>query len=69
MRTTAASVGNSLSNNVGGVNSNDDFVYVPLPSSTNLKHLNLKSEVDRRKTHETWRLTFMGANQLAAAGF
>jgi len=35
----------------------------------NLKPLNLKSEADRRKTYETWRLPFMDANQLAAAGF
>jgi len=29
----------------------------------------LESEVDRRKTCETWRVPFMDANQLAAAGF
>jgi len=50
-------------------NSNDNFVYVPLPPSINLKRLNFKSEVDRRKTYETWRVPFMDANQLAAAGF
>ena len=50
-------------------NSSDDFVYVPLASSINLKHLNLKTEADRRKRYETWRITFMDANQLAAAGF
>ena len=49
--------------------SSKDFVYVPLPPSINLKHLNLKSESDRRKTYETWRVAFMDANQLAAAGF
>jgi len=43
--------------------------YKPLSYSINLKHLNLKSEVDRRKKYETWRVPFMDANQLAAAGF
>ena len=46
-----------------------DFVYVLLPPSINLKHLNLKSEVDRRKTYETCSVPFMDANQLAAVGF
>ena len=50
-------------------NSIDDFVYVPLPPSINLKYLNLKSEADRRKTYETCRVPFMDANQLAAAEF
>jgi len=50
-------------------NSGEIFVYVPLPTSVNLKHLNLKSEIDRRKTNETWCVPFMDANQLAAAGF
>jgi len=50
-------------------NSIDEFVYVPLPPNINLKHVNLKSEVDRRKSYETWRVPFMDANQLAAAGF
>jgi len=50
-------------------NSSDDFVYVPLPPSINLKYLNLKSEVDRRKIFETWRVPFIDANQMAAAGF
>jgi len=50
-------------------NSGDNIVYVPLPPSINPKHLNLKSEVDRRKTYETWCVPFMDANQLAAAGF
>jgi hypothetical protein len=35
----------------------------------NLQPLNLKSEVDRRKTFKYWRLPFMDVNQLAAAGF
>jgi len=50
-------------------NWSDDFVYVPLPPGINLKHLNFKSEADRRKTYETRRVPFMDANQLAAAGF
>jgi len=49
--------------------SSDDFVYVPLPPSMNLKQLNLIIEVDRRKTYETCSVPFMDANQLAAAGF
>jgi len=47
----------------------DDFVYAPLPPCINLKHLNLKSEADRRKIYETWRVPFMDVNQLSAAGF
>jgi len=50
-------------------NSSDDFVYVPLPPGINLKHLNLKSEADRRKAYETWRVPFLDANQLAATEF
>jgi len=49
-------------------NSSGNFVYVPLPPGINLKHLNSKSEADRRKTYETSRVPFMDANQLAAAG-
>ena len=50
-------------------NPSEDFVYVPLTPGINLNHLNLKSEVDRRKTYENRRVPFMDANQLAAAGF
>ena len=50
-------------------NSSDDIVYVPLPPNINLKHLNLKSEADRRKIYETWRVPFMDANQPATAEF
>ena len=46
-----------------------NFEYVPLPPSINLNHLNLKNEVDLRKTYETCRLHFMDANQLAAVCF
>jgi len=50
-----------------------NYVYLPTPplppSSINLQHLNLKTEADRRKTYETWRVPFMDANQLADAGF
>jgi len=44
----------------------------PLPSppiSMNLQPLNLKSEVDRRKTFKYWHVPFMDVNQLVAAGF
>jgi len=42
----------------------------PLPSPPpNLQNLNLKSEVDRRKTFKYWRVPFMDVNQMAAAGF
>ena len=42
----------------------------PLPScSRNLHGLNLKSEVVRRKTYETWCVPFMDADRLTAAGF
>ena len=37
--------------------------------SINLKQLNLINEVDRRKIYEAWRVPYMDANQLAAAGF
>ena len=33
------------------------------------KHLNLKSESDNRKIHETCLVPFMDANHMAAAGF
>jgi hypothetical protein len=39
------------------------------PSIINLQHLNFKTETNRRKTYETWRIPFMDGNQLAAAGF
>ena len=39
------------------------------PSSTDLQHLNLKTEAGRRKTYETWCVPFVDTNQLAAAGF
>jgi len=35
----------------------------------NLQPLNLKSEVDRRKTFKHWHVPFMDVNQLVAAGF
>jgi hypothetical protein len=35
----------------------------------NLQPLNLKSEVDRRKTFKYWHVPFMDVNQLAAAAF
>jgi len=54
-------------------NSDGQVVYVPPlpspPSSMNLQPLNLKSEVDRRKTFKNWRVPFMDVNQLVAAGF
>ena len=55
-------------------NSASDFVYMPPPpppprSSMKPHHLNFKSEADRRKTHETWCVQFMDANELVAAGF
>ena len=41
----------------------------PLPlCSINLQNLNLKISLNVEK-HKTWRVTFMDANQLAAAGF
>ena len=53
------------------INSAGQVVYVPRRHSppTNLQNLNLKREVDRRKTFKYWRLSFMDVNQLAAAGF
>jgi len=55
------------------INSAGQVVYVPLPpsppSSMNLQPLNLKSEVDRRKTFKHWHVPFMDVNQLVAAGF
>ena len=53
------------------INSAGQVVYVPRQPSPppNLQNLNLKSEVDRRKTFKYWRVPFMDANQLAAAGF
>jgi len=41
----------------------------PPPPPPNLQNLNLKSEVDGRKTFKYWRVPFMGVNQLAAVGF
>jgi len=54
-------------------NSASDFVYLPPTppppsSSINSHYLNLKSEADRLKTYETWRVPLMDANQLASAG-
>jgi hypothetical protein len=55
------------------LNSASQIVYVPplpsAPSTINLQPINLKSEVDRRKTLKYWRVPFMDVNQLAAAGF
>jgi len=55
------------------INSAGQVVYGPLPpsppSSMNLQPLNLKSEVDRRKTFKHWHVTFVDVNQLVAAGF
>ena len=53
------------------INSAGQVVYVPRQPSPppNLQNLNLKSEVDRRKTFKYWRVPFMDVNQLAAAGF
>jgi len=45
------------------------FLYVPLPCSKNIKYFILKSDANRRKTYEARCVPFMGANQLAAAGF
>ena len=52
-------------------NSAGELVYVPPLTSPppNLQILNLKSEVDRRKTFKYWRVSFMDVNQLAVAGF
>jgi len=50
-------------------NSSEEFFSVPLPPSINLKHLNFEREVDRPKIYEIWRVPFVDANQLAAAGF
>jgi hypothetical protein len=42
----------------------------PLPSPPpNLHNLNIKSEVDRRKTFKYWRVPFMDVNQLTGAGY
>jgi hypothetical protein len=50
------------------INSANQVVYVPPlpspPSSMNLQPLNLKNEVDRRKTFKYWRVPFMDVNQL-----
>jgi len=53
------------------INSAGQVVYVPRRPSPppNLQNLNLKSEVDRRKTFKYWHVPFMNVNQLAAAGF
>jgi len=48
------------------------LAYVPPlqpRNSINRQDLNLKSEVDRRKTFKLCRVPFMDVNQLAAAGF
>jgi hypothetical protein len=50
-----------------------DLVYIPpqpqSPGSMNRHPLNLKSEVDRRKTFKYWRVPYMDVKKLAAAGF
>jgi len=55
------------------INSAGKVAYVPPlpspPSSMNLHPLNLKREVDRRKTFKDWHVPFMDVNQLVAAGF
>jgi hypothetical protein len=52
-------------------NSAGELVYVPPRPSPppNLQNLNLKSEVDRRKTFKYWRVPIMDVNQLEAVGF
>jgi len=54
-------------------NTTSELVYRPPlpqpPTSINLHHLRLKSEIDRRKRFESWRVPFMHVNQPAAAGF
>ena len=53
------------------INSAGQVLYVPRQPSPppTLQNLNFKSEVDRRKTFQYWRVPFMDVNQLAAAGF
>jgi len=55
------------------INSAGQVIYGPPlsspPSSMNLQPLNLKSEVDRRKTFKYWHVPFMDVNQLVDAWF
>jgi hypothetical protein len=44
-------------------------LLTPPPNNINRYPLNLKGEVDRRKTCQSCRLPFMDINQLTAAGF
>jgi hypothetical protein len=51
----------------------NDLTYIPLQQQPfgcpHIHPLNIKSEVDRRKTFKNWRVPYMDVNKLAAAGF